>query len=349
MYVQQQCTLKTTSFHTIRRQNVLEDLNSLLSVDNVLSEYPLQIKFHGELGFDSGGVCRDMFSAYWEEVYSHYFDGNSVLTPMIHPGINLGVLPMIGCALSHGYLVSGFLPTRIAFPTIGSILLGNSIKVPSDMLIKSFGDSLNPIERSVLKECLSVSSNFPPHLLTQLLAILSRFGCRTQPSPGTLKCVLTDMAKYEFQVKPFAALCSIATGIPSEELPFWQSFSIEELYRLYNTLGASPRKVLDMLSEPVFENERETRIFGYLQDYIAHMKQEEVIRFLRFTTGSSVMISEKLVITFNSLSGFTRRPIAHTCGCTLELSSSYTTYNEFETEFNAILSNDEYAWEMHGL
>ena len=61
------------------------------------------------------------------------------------------------------------------------------------------------------------------------------------------------------------------------------------------------------------------------------------------------MISQKLIIIFNSLSGFKRRPIAHTCGCTLELPSSYTTYKEFETEFNAVLSNDEFAWEMHGL
>ena len=79
------------------------------------------------------------------------------------------------------------------------------------------------------------------------------------------------------------------------------------------------------------------------------MQNEEVRRFLRFTTGSAVLITEKITISYNSLTGFSRRPIAHTCGCVLELPSSYTSYLKFEQEFTSILTNDDYNWDIHTL
>ena len=308
------------------------------------------IKFRGEAGFDSGGVCRDMFSAYWEHAYQQYFDGNSLLVPVLHPESDMESFPKLGLVLSHGYLMSGFLPTRIAFPAIASILLGPNVDVPDSSLVETFGDSLNPVERSVIKECLSVrTAEFPENLLSQLLAVLSRFGCRTRPTPATLGSRLAGIAKHEFQVKPLAAVCSISSGIPNQEQSFWRSFSVEELYKLHITLDGSANKVLQLLAEPVFANESENRVFGYLQEFIGNMKRDEIRTFLRFTTGSSVMIAKGISVAFNSLSGFARRPIAHTCACILELPLTYTTYLEFEGEFNAILSDDEYNWEMHAI
>ena len=77
------------------------------------------------------------------------------------------------------------------------------------------------------------------------------------------------------------------------------------------------------------------------------MRNDEVRRFLCFTTGSSVLIAERISIVFNAQSGLSRHPIAHTCACTLELPSTYASYLEFEQEFNSILMNDEHTWEMH--
>lgn len=77
------------------------------------------------------------------------------------------------------------------------------------------------------------------------------------------------------------------------------------------------------------------------------MQNEEVRRLLRFTTGSAVLIAEKINISYNSLTGLSRRPIAHTCACILELPSTYASHLEFEQEFTAILADDEYSWGMH--
>ena len=46
-------------------------------------------------------------------------------------------------------------------------------------------------------------------------------------------------------------------------------------------------------------------------------------------------------MTFNKLDGLARRPIAHTCGCTIELPVTYSTYTEFQSEMDGILKSQE--------
>ena len=89
--------------------------------------------------------------------------------------------------------------------------------------------------------------------------------------------------------------------------------------------------------------------FNYLQHFIGNMRSEGVRQFLRFTTGSSVIIAKHISITFYTLSGLKRRPIAHTCSCVLELPSTNLSCLDFEQEFNAILADDEYSWQMDAI
>ena len=59
----------------------------------------------------------------------------------------------------------------------------------------------------------------------------------------------------------------------------------------------------------------------------------------------------QITVIFNGLSGLGRRPIAHTCDCSLELPLSYINFNDFEKEITAILSktNGGYSWRMDGI
>ena len=69
-----------------------------------MCEYPLRISFVGEQAIDTGGVLRDMLSAFWEEAYLKHFDGAGLLTPIVHAQIDLSPLPILGSVLSHGYV-----------------------------------------------------------------------------------------------------------------------------------------------------------------------------------------------------------------------------------------------------
>lgn len=298
------------SFHVVERGNIYTNVMELLLNDEVLAEFPLRIKFAGELAFDSGGVCRDMFSTYWEEAYKHFFNGSSLLTPVLHPHVDMSVLPQVGAVLSHRYLACGFLPTRITFPALACILLGPTIEVPSEIQVEAFADSLSSFEASVIKEALdSTNSAYSEEMKTSLISVLSRFGCRVCPTPQTMESQLTSIAKYEFQVKPMAALCAI-----------------QELYSVYLALCATPAKVLAILEEPEQVNLCQLRVMGYLQQFVGNMKNDEVRQFLRFTTGSSVLVVNRISVTFNNLSGLARQPIAHTYGSVFELPSTYVIY-----------------------
>ena len=127
-------------------------------------------------------VQRDMYSGFWENAYSSLFEGSTLVTPMVHPQTDMSVLPILGRILSHGYLVSDFLPVRIA------MLLGPSTPIARMVLLESFLDFISNVERTIFKRALlHVEDNtFPSIVQEELMTCLSRFGCRVVPAPSSL-------------------------------------------------------------------------------------------------------------------------------------------------------------------
>ena len=102
-----------------------------------MQEFPFRIKFEGELAVDSGGVSRDFCSAFWEAAYKNAFDGNVFLTPALHSGVDLESLEVIGTITSHMYLAVGFIPVRVAFPSLGCILFGPNVTIPNELMVEA--------------------------------------------------------------------------------------------------------------------------------------------------------------------------------------------------------------------
>ena len=336
--------------HEIRRNEVFENVLHLYRENpQVMLEYPFRAKFLDEKAHDVGGVSRDMFSAFWVDAYIRAFDGCNTLVPQAHPHVDLAMFPVLATILSHGFLVTGMLPVRIAFPCLAAVVLGPMVTIPDSTFIASLADYVSPYEGSILKRAFSVTvGSFPHDLCEDLLSLLSRLGCREIPSPKNLRRLVVEVAKHEFMDKPLRVLYTMNSGIPAPHFGFWKKFSADDLYDLYKELIATPANVIRMIQEPLTVNSAQEISFSYLIRMIGSMKQDELCNFLRFVTGSCVPVDEDIRITFNSLSGFSRRPIAHTCGFRLELPSTYLTYHEFEEEFKAVLGS-EYAWLMDSI
>lgn len=66
-------------FHHVDRNDIYKSVMELYenSKDIILNEYPFRIHFNDEEGVDIGGVCRDMYSAFFEQMYLKHFDGSS--------------------------------------------------------------------------------------------------------------------------------------------------------------------------------------------------------------------------------------------------------------------------------
>ena len=111
----------------------------------------------------------------------------------------------------------------------------------------------------------------------------------------------------------------------------------------------SADKVIEAIKEPDCTNMNEERIFNYLIQYVGSLSPTDIQRFLRFTTGNSVCIARPISVVFNNVGGLARRSIGHTCDCTLELSTNYSTYMDFVYEIQAVLFSGHIvnSWAMN--
>ena len=243
-------------------------------------------------------------------------------------------------------------PIRLAFPVIASVL-PICRGVPDVIIMVPFVDFVSSYEGTFLKEALQLSHttvSYMESLEGKLIDILSRFGCRHIPTPQNIKQLIYGVARHEFLVKPLGAIYALHSGVPAVHHGFWSQFSIEHLFKLYVLLNATPADVIDKIEEPEQSNSARSRVFGYLIRFIGNIRYKELRQFLRFVTGSSVMITKSIKVHFNSLKGIiiARRPISHTCSCTLELPTSYVSFLEFEKEFSLVLASED-AWAMDAI
>ena len=110
-----------------------------------------------------------MFTAFYEEMYKHIFEGVNLVVPQVHPGTNMEIYSTLGKILSHAYLVCGILPTRIAFPCLKSMLIPQSDVgcMTDEMLVDCFIDSINCHESKIVREALEFgrrNEDFPDNI-----------------------------------------------------------------------------------------------------------------------------------------------------------------------------------------
>lgn len=212
--------------HLIRRNKLYEDVNTLYEKfeEQVEDEFPFRVCFDDEQAVDSGGVSRDMFSGYWEEVYPLSFDSGSTVIPSVHPHVDISKFKILGTILSHGYLACGYLPVRIVFPVPAATLMGPGIHVDDSILLGSFCEYLSVYDQSVLKKAIQ-SPTFTPDIQESVVNMLSKFGCRETPTPKNVKNLVVQLALHEFTIQPLGAVYSMNSGIPQTHKSFWEKIT----------------------------------------------------------------------------------------------------------------------------
>ena len=144
------------------------------------------------------------------------------------------------------------------------------------------------------------------------------------------------------------ALSQLLQLLPSTQ-EFWNNLTVQDVQSLYKSLAVTASRVLGILQFLKSSNPAEERILGYLSNMIGNMNEVQLQNFLRFVTGSSVVLGKDIHIQFNGLSGLARQPIAHTCDCVLELPVAYNNFQDFFSELVAVLSDTENCWQMNSL
>ncbi|KAL5505619.1 hypothetical protein EMCRGX_G007083 [Ephydatia muelleri] len=220
------------AFH---RDHVYEDVIKTYedNLEEILKDYPFRVRFINEKAVDMGGVCRDLFSAFWEDSYVKIFDGEKLLVPAVRPNPDMAVLRLHGTILSHGFMVCGFLPIRIAFPVLAAIFFGPEVEVPDSIILDSFIDYLAAYESSFISQALTKVQNnnqLPSTLQGQIISTLSRMGCVQVPTKANLKeaYYLDDGALAGNRPAVLGAMHSIEEMGPALDL--YSNFSKCELF-----------------------------------------------------------------------------------------------------------------------
>ena len=169
----------------------------------------------------------------------------------------------------------------------------------------------------------------------EVLEFLGNYKTFNRPKPDTISVIISELAHQELIQRPrYIAQCWAPI---LRELKDYEPFRTpESIAEYFSSKTPTARKVVRAI-ECNPSNDAERQCLDFLKKFIRSLDASALGTFLKYTTGSDTMPSS-LVVSFTSMDGFARRPIAHTCGQHLELPHTYQSFSELSEEFTAILS-----------
>ncbi|CAH3036081.1 unnamed protein product, partial [Pocillopora meandrina] len=306
----------------VHRLNIKKDLIDLFR-DPLIMSQDIEIIVIDARGVEEvgrgAGLLRDVFSLFWKETYDSLFVGENERVPFVRHDYQRDEWVAVGRILVKGYLTCQYLPVLLSQTFLACLFWGESV-VTSAMLTQSFRNYI-----SVDEKCL----------------IDNNYDCRIMVNSENIIQVIEEIAHKELLQKPqYIADCW--KDIVSTLLPSFPDFAA--ISKRYELLIPSTSKILSCLeANPESDGERDG--LKFLKRYIKGLDTpQKLSKFVRFISGSELMLFDAVQVNFTNLSGLGRRPIAHTCNTVLELSSTYQSFPELREEFSAILASD--YWEM---
>ncbi|KAL0161727.1 hypothetical protein M9458_045452 [Cirrhinus mrigala] len=278
------------------------------------------------------GVLRDVYSNFWSDFYEHCTIGTSVKVPFLRHDFSSDKWKAVGRVLLKGFKDCKYIPIKIAQPLFEEILFG----VVYTDLKATFLKFVSCQERDVLNQALNDFSSVD---MDELLDIMNTYECRRMVTASSLPGIIDEIAHKELIQKPMFVI-----DCWREVTKDLISLSCEEIQQLYKDLKPTPKKVTGLLKFPSEMSENQTEVANHLKRYIREIDEDKLCRFLRFCTGSDLVVTEAIQVEFTIQTDFTRRPIGHTCGMVLELSDSYDNFPQFRAEFNCVLESN--IWVM---
>ncbi|KAF6729949.1 hypothetical protein FQA47_008711 [Oryzias melastigma] len=331
--------VKDIRYVTVRRINVVQDLIAVFMDPEVLST-ELKMDLKNEKAYDSDGVSREVYSAFWE-LFLEQCEGEEERVPRLQPEFTQEHWKAVGRIWLKGYQDHGIIPIHLSPASVLACCQGVS-SVDEELLMMSFNRFISEPERMAVDKALQ--NNMDDTTEEDLLDLFSRMGSHSLPSKDNLQASLLTMAhKVLIQEPKFIIDCFhsiIHNVVPSLT-------EKDNIMKLYESKKPTNRKVAQTI-KPASDSldPQQQSALNHLLRYVRSADQIKLEKFLRFCTGSTVLCKEKIEVTFNRLSGLSRRLVAHTCGAVLELPCTYRSYPEFRAELDNILSGDCYTMDI---
>ncbi|XP_034048418.1 uncharacterized protein LOC117529683 [Thalassophryne amazonica] len=324
---------------SVRRIKVVDDLLSVF-MDSKIMNINLKMVIVNEKAVDDDGVSREIYTAFWEQ-FLDYCEGEDERVPRLRPDFWDSEWQAVGRIWVKGLLDHGVLPVRLCKAFILACIHGIDY-VDEDILMLSFLNYLPLVERSAVESALQGTMDDSNE--DDLMDLFTRMGSHSLPPKNNFKAAIETMAHKAILQEPKYVIDCFAIPMAQVQQKLSDKTSVLCLYDSKQPTGKRVAQLLETTN--VMLSQREQTTFNYLQRYIKNADQSKAGQILRFCTGASVICVSKIMVCFNVETGLNRRPIGHTCGATLEVPCTYSSYPEFRSEFDNILSSDYFEMDI---
>lgn len=316
----------------LHRANLVDEMIGQFKNEAIFS-YHLKYSFFNERGADANGLARDVYAAFWSDFLDCAAEGAEMKVPTLSPRWQEEEWKAVGRILAKGFMDQGYFPLRFA-PAFTTALIFGEHAVSAELLFESLLLYLSQCQRDLIMAALM---DMDSDNQDDLLDLLDQMGVKEVPAKDTLKAVLLQLAHIKMIQQPKYALdnMSAAAGQALRTiLP-----TMLKIRDMYNDKKPTCSKVLKMIKAfPLTSAERQA--LGFLHQYVQELDEVGLRKLLRFVTGSDIICVSRVHITFTTLEGLARRPVAHTCGSVLELPCTYKSYPELREEMENVLTSN---------
>ena len=320
---------------SVHRVNIIEEMVGHFKNKEILNT-DIAFNFIGEAGSDQRGVSREVYSAFWTDFLTGEAEGEESRVPAINTKWQEEEWNSVGRILLKGFTDHAVFPLKLNKAFTIALIHGEE-HVSPEMLLDSFMSYICPADRDLIKQIMS--EGVKEEMKEDFIDFLDRFGCKLIPTEkDPIRSQIIQIAHNQLIQKPKYALDKIKDASQRYLQTLFPAISnIEDMFQLKKPTA---KRILNILVATPTTAE-ESKALGFLQQFIRAQNDESLQKLLRFFTGADTMCVDKIDISFVTLAGFGRRIIAHTCGPTIELPSTYQCYPEFRKELENQLSNEE--------
>ena len=280
---------------------------------------------------DDGGVTRDCLSEFWQSFYERCTLGRSCKVPCLRHDFGVQQWQAVGKILSFGWRQESYFPIEIAMPFFEQCLFDE----PSSDLVDTFLRFVPTSESDVLRQAMEDMTSVDNE---ELLDVLNDHDCKYRPTAENLQTIIKQIAHKEMIQAPMFIIDCFKDTMKGLGL------NKEILASIYCESQPTTRKVLKLIDFPTDMTPAEKACADLVKKYIKELDESSLKLFLKFCTGADQLVGKRIGIIFCELHGLSRRPVAHTCGCILQIPTNYDNFPEFRSEFNSILHSG--VWVM---
>ena len=282
---------------------------------------------------EGAGVLRDVLTNFWHEFFISLSAGGTEKTPHIRHDLQKPEWQAIARVLVFGYEKAKYFPVQLSQFFILCCLFGEE-SLGKESLLQAYRCYVPADDREILDKVQSCELDPNDE---DLLEFLSSNKCYKAPTKENIASIVLELAHQELIQKPRYITNCWSPILKTLQNDANSIFSTpQQVEQLYEEKQPTAKKVNKLFIASV-STDAERQSLDFLKRYVKSLEKKALERFLHFLTGSDVLTCDSIEITFTTLHGFSRRPIAHTCGPTLELPTTYECFAELAEEFTSIM------------